>query len=253
MENSTADNMARPEGKEARECFQTTHWTVVLDSVRPGSPLGQEAFARLYSDYWPPLYGYVRRRGFAPEEAEDITQDFFTAILTKQPFAALQREGGRFRSFLLGALVNFLANEWDRRRAQKRGGGQRPLSLNVENGEACFALDASTGETPESQFEKRWALTLLEQVTGALRDEYAAADKRELFEQLRGCLQGDRSGPSYATIAARCGITEGVVKVTVHRMRQRFGHLLRAAIARTVSTEQEVDAELRYLISVVAR
>lgn len=233
--------------------FQTTQWTAVLAAADPDAGCNGVAFAELYLAYWPPLYAYARRRGFSAVEAEDIIQDFFTRIVSKGSLASLQRDGGRFRSFLLGALNNFLANEWDRAQAQKRGGGQRPLSLNVEECEAYFALEAPEAETPESLFEKRWAFTLLEHATDRLRDEYASASKRELFDQLRGCLQGDRSGPAYATVAAQCGMSEGAVKVAVHRMRHRYGELLRETIARTVSGPAEVDQELRYLISVVGR
>lgn len=240
-------------GHTASGTFQTTHWTAVLAAAAPDTGRNSAAFAELYLAYWPPLYAYARRRSFSPAEAEDIIQDFFTRLVSKESLSGLQRDGGRFRSFLLGALNNFLANEWDRTQAQKRGGGVRPLSLNVEEGEARFALDVPTAETPESLFERRWAFTLLEHVTGQLRDEYDGAGKGWLFEQLRGCLQGDRSGPAYATVAAECGMSEGAVKVAVHRMRHRYGELLREAIARTVGSPAEVDEELRYLISVVGR
>lgn len=240
-------------GQTGFGAFQTTHWTVVLAAAAPDTGLDGAAFAELYLAYWPPLYAYARRRGFSPAEAEDIIQDFFARLVSKESLSGLQRDGGRFRSFLLRALDNFLANEWDRAQAQKRGGGRRPLSLDVEEGEARFALEAADAETPESLFEKRWAFTLLEHVTDQLRDEYAGAGRRELFDHLRVHLQGDRTGPPYATIAARCGISEGAVKVAVHRMRHRYGELLRETIARTVSSPAEVDEELRYLISVVER
>jgi RNA polymerase sigma-70 factor (ECF subfamily) len=182
-------------GQTALGAFGTTHWTVVLAAATPEVGRSGGAFAELYVAYWPPLYAYSRRRGFSPAEAEDIIQDFFTRLVSKEALSGLQREGGKFRSFLLRALDNFLANEWDRAQAQKRGGGQRPLSLNVEEGEARFALEAPDAQTPESLFEKRWAFTLLEHVTDQLHDEYAGAGKRELFDQLRGHLPGDRSGP----------------------------------------------------------
>jgi RNA polymerase sigma-70 factor (ECF subfamily) len=231
--------------------FRTTHWTVVLEASRADSQHSQEAFASLYLQYWYPLYAYVRRRGYQPAEAEDITQDFFTRLLSHESLAGLQRAGGKFRSFLLKTLENFLANEWDRAHAQKRGGGQPPLSLNVEQGEARFALDAPDADTPASLFEKRWAFTLLERVMARLQTEYVEADKHSLFDQLRSHLQGDRSGPAYAVIAAQCGLSEGAVKVAAHRMRYRYGELLREEIARTVSSSEEVDEELRYLIRVI--
>ena len=233
--------------------FQTTHWTLVLEAAHPDAPSDNTAFADLYLAYWPPLYAFARRRGLSPAEAEDVIQNFFTRLVSKRALSGVRPDGGRFRSFLLKSLENFLGNEWQRGQAQKRGGGQRPLSLNAAEGETCFALDAADGETPESLFEKRWAFTLLEHVADRLREEHVESGKRELFDQLRGCLQGDRSGPAYVTIAAQCGMSEGAVKVAVHRLRQRYGELLRQAIARTVSSPAEVDEELRYLISVVGR
>ncbi len=240
-------------GRTALAVFQTTHWTLVLEAAHPDASFDNTAFADLYLAYWPPLYAFARRRGLSPVETEDVIQDFFMRLVSKQALSGVRRDGGRFRSFLLKSLDNFLANEWQRAQAQKRGGGQRLLSLDVEEGEARFALDAPDGETPESIFDKRWAFTLLEHVAERLCDEYAAADKAVLFDQLRSSLQGDRSGPAYATVAAQCRMSEGAVKVAVHRLRQRYGELLRQAIARTVSSPSEVDDELRYLISVVGR
>ena len=238
-------------GRTARAVFQTTNWTQVLEAADLQMTFGGSAFAELYLAYWTPLYAFARRRGLAPPEAEDIIQDFFTHLVSKQSLSGLQRDGGRFRSFLVKSLEHFLANEHRRTQAQKRGQGQRPLSLNPAEGEACFALDATNGETPESIFEKRWAFTVLEHVRERLREEYTGANKRDLFEHLRVHLQGDRSGPAYATVAAQLGLSENALKVAVHRMRHRYGELLRQAIARTVSSPAEVDEELRYLISVV--
>ena len=232
--------------------FRTTHWTVVLEAALPDGDGGKEAFARLYLDYWPPLYAYVRRRGLSPEEAEDITQDFFTRILEKQSLSGLRREGGRFRSFLLGAMANFLADEWDRAQTQKRGSGRKPLSLDAEDGETRFqALAVASELTPESVFEKQWAKTLLEHVAEQLRADDAKLGKGALFDDLQPHLQSDRAGLPYAEIAARHSTSEGAIKVAVHRLRQRFGQRLREEIARTVSSPTEVDEELRHLIEVM--
>lgn len=234
--------------------FRTTQWTLILQAARPDSSLGQEAFGKLYSDYWPPLYAYVRRRGFSPEEAEDITQSFFTRILERKALTDLQQNGGRFRSFLLTALANFLANEWDRQHAQKRGSGQRPVPLEIREGENRFiALQVPDGMTPETIFEKQWVFTLLEQVMARLSEEWAMAGKAELFAELRIFLQGDRLGPRYAEIAARRAVSEALIKVTVHRLRQRYGHLLREEIARTLSHPNDVDEELHHLMNVLGR
>lgn len=234
--------------------FCTTHWTAVLQAARPDAAGSQEAFARLYLDYWRPLYAYVRRRGHAPAAAEDLAQSFFVRLLEKESLAGLEREGGRFRSFLLGALKHFLANEWDRARAQKRGGGQELLRLDAEEDESQFlARPPADVKTPETVFEKEWAYTLLERVSRQLAEHYAAEGKMGLFEHLRPYVQGDQNGPPYAEIAVRLGLSEGAVKVAVHRMRQRYGQFLREAIGRTVSRTEEVDDELRYLIQVIGQ
>jgi len=234
--------------------FRTTCWTYILEAARPDAPGSENSFARLYLDYWPPLYAYLRRRGFGSPAAKDVTQDFFTRLLEKSSLANLQKEGGRFRSFLLGALNNFLANEWDRAHAQKRGGGQELLSLDATEGETRFlSRQPAESSTPETVFEQQWAMTLLEHVTRAVAADYAANGKAALFEQLRVYLQGDRGGPPYAEAAARLGLSEGAVKVAVHRLRQRYGQLLREELARVVSRPEDVDEELRHLIQIVGR
>ena len=238
----------------ASEAFHTTHWTVVLTAATPDAGQQGDAFAQLYLTYWPPLYAYVRRRGLSPMEAEELTQDVFARLVSKQSLSGLQREGGKFRSFLLKAMANFLADEWDRAQAQKRGSGQKPLSLDAEDGEARFQALAVAGElTPESAFEKQWAVTLLEHVTEQLRLEESKAGKGDLFEDLRPHLQSDRAGLPYAEIATRYSTSEGAIKVAVHRLRQRYGRRLREEIARTVSSPAEVDEELRHLINVMRR
>jgi RNA polymerase sigma-70 factor (ECF subfamily) len=195
----------------------------------------------------------VRRRGHPPAGAEHVTQDFFVHLLEKKSLQGLEQAGGRFRSFLLRSLDNFLANEWDRRHAQKRGEGQSLLSLDAADGEGRYSQSLSNGETPESLFERQWVLTLLAKVLEQLHTECEGTGKRGLFEDLRLHLQGDRQGAPYAEIASRHGMTEGAVKVTVHRLRQRYGELLRAEITRTVGSPEEVDEELRHLIALSAR
>ena len=233
--------------------FKTTLWTEVLKAAHFPAQSGSLAFADLYLAYWYPLYAYTRRRGLSPSEAEDLIQEFFTHLVSKQSLNGLQREGGKFRSFLLRSLENFLSMQWRREQSLKRGGGQRPLSLNAPEGEARFALEAIDGETPESTFEKRWALALLEHVTQQLQDEYERLKKANLFLHLGEYLQPNRDALPYSTLVARLGMSEGAIKVAVHRMRQRYGELLREAIASTVSSPEEVDEELRYLISVVGK
>lgn len=235
------------------KAFEATHWTVVLEAARPSSPSGQLAFAQLYSDYWHPLYAFVRRRGLSAEEAEDITQGFFVRLMEKEALSNLRREGGRFRSFLLGALCNFLANEWDREHAQKRGGGQKALSLDFTDEEGRYAaLEAPDQETPESLFEKQWVLTLLNHVAERLGERQASAEKKALFVDLKPHLQSDDSGKPYAVIALKHGMSEGAIKVAVHRLRQEYRAQLREEIARTVSAKEEIEDELRHLLRVIS-
>ena len=196
-------------GHTAQAVFQTTHWTQVLEAVHPHASSDNAAFADLYLAYWHPLYAFVRRRGFSSAEAEDLIQDFFARLVSQQSLSGLRRDGGKFRSFLLKSLDHFLANEWDRVQAQKRGHGQRPLSLDGLEAEARLALNVPDKETPESLFEKRWAFAVLAQVTNRLRAEYLEDGKGELFEQFRVYLQGDRAGPGYAVVGAPCGKSSG--------------------------------------------
>lgn len=240
------------EGSVRDAGFRTTCWTEVLLATHEAGFASDGAFGRLYSDYWRPIYAFLRRRGFTPEQAEDITQDFFVRLIEKQSLKNLAREGGRFRSFLLAALRNFLANEWDHRHAQKRGGGIAALSLDAADEEGRYlALELPDDATPESLFEKRWVLNLLDRVLERVRTLHPASERPGLFEDLRPHLQSDSAGLSYAEIAAKHGMSESAVKVTVHRLRHRYGAILREEIARTVSSEAEIEEELRHLIRVV--
>jgi RNA polymerase sigma-70 factor (ECF subfamily) len=238
---------------EKRDTFRTTHWTQVLEAAETEKD-ADAALSDLYLTYWSPLYAYARRRGLSPTEAEDLTQDFFARMISHQSLAGVQREGGKFRSFLLKGLERLLADQWDRLRAQKRGGGQKALSLDIEHGEACLeALALANEATPESVFEKQWVAALLKRVREQLQREEISAEKEGLFLDLQPHLQGDGVGLPYAEIANRHGMREGAIKVKVHRMRQRFGQLLREEVARTVSNHEEVEEELRYLIKVMRR
>jgi RNA polymerase sigma factor (sigma-70 family) len=231
--------------------FTTTHWTVVLEAAQPESPGGVEAFARLYQDYWYPLYAYVRQRGRSPHEAEDLTQDFFVSLIERQRLAGLEREGGRFRSFLLRSLQNFLANEWDRSTAKKRGGGQAIVPLDDVDVESRFLADSRT-EAPEAAFDRNWAFAVIEHAMQHLETELRSAGKESVFQELRLHLQGDCGGRPYAEIAVDWEVSESAVKVTVHRLRRRFGELLRAEVARTVDQDADVQSEFRHLIQVVS-
>lgn len=232
----------------ASTVFTTTCWTQLLEVVRPDSMGGQEAFAQLYVDYWRPLYSYVRKRGLTPTDAEDVTQDFFVALLAKRRLSGLTRDGGRFRSFLLTALNNHLANAWDRAHTARRGSGQAALPLDLAEAESGYAAGFATEPDAERVFARQWAQTLVERVRCQLEAECAATGKSALFAALRGQIQGDGGGRPYAELAPELGLSEGALKVAAHRLRHRFGELLRAEVTRTVSDPAEVQQELRELI-----
>ena len=213
------------------------------------SPGSEEALAALCQAYWYPLYAFVRRKGHDADEAQDLTQEFFARVIEKQYFGQADAQRGRFRSFLMAALEHFLSSERDRAHAQKRGGGRPPLSLEIETAEGRYQREPTDHETPERVFERRWALTMLDRVLAALRDEYHRGGREERFERLQGLLTGGTSEESYAQLGATLGLSEGAVKVAVHRLRQRFGELLRAEIAQTVQRDQDIDDEIRYLFS----
>jgi RNA polymerase sigma factor (sigma-70 family) len=238
------------------------------DSDHPSS---REALAQLCGVYWPPVYSYIRHRGYGAEDSRDLAQEFFARLLDKRYLKAANRERGRFRTYLLTAVQHFLANEHDRATAQKRGSGQPLVSLDLDQAEARCRIDPADDANPERAFERRWALTLLEHVLDRLGDEMTEAGQAERFAACRTFLAGDafdESGrdntvaveASYKTIAARLGISEGAVKVTVHRMRKRYGALLRDAVTQTLGTAtgpeeaaDRVDAEVRHLLTIVGR
>jgi RNA polymerase sigma factor (sigma-70 family) len=230
--------------------FEPTRWTVVLAAAREGgTPAGRAALAELCENYWYPLYAFVRRSGHARHDAEDLTQAFFARLLEKNTISGVGPEKGRFRSFLLAAIKHFLANEWDRSQAQKRGGGKVILSLDGAAGESRHPLEPATGLAPDLIFERQWALALLDRVLDRLAEE--AAEKPGHFAALKGFLTD--AGPGATSEAARAlGLSEGAVRVAVHRLRQRYRQLLRAEIAQTVADPAEVDAEIRRLFSVFA-
>ncbi|HEX9047022.1 MAG TPA: RNA polymerase sigma factor [Verrucomicrobiae bacterium] len=236
----------------ASPVFVTTHWSLVLAASGSGAA-ASDALATLCQTYWYPLYAYVRRRGHAPEDAQDLVQGFFARLLARNWIDRADRQRGRFRSFLLGAMNHFLADEWDKVRAQKRGGGVTVLPLEFDTAETRFSREPADTTTPEQIFERRWALALLEQVLNQLRDEYAQAGRGELFALLHPSLVGDHSGQSYAEVAERLGTTEGTVKSAVHRLRQRYRQRLRDEIANTVARKEDIEDELQHLFAVLAR
>lgn len=230
--------------------FATTKWTVIHAAGRSATPESDQALAELCAAYWDPLYAFVRRKGHQPAEAQDLTQAFFAELLEKNRLQLADPSRGRFRSFLLSALTHFLANQARDARALKRGGGRMPLSLDFERGEERYSREPVHELTPERVFERRWAATLLDHTVQQLRAEYESAGKLDLFAALSPHLGGD-AGEAYAAIAERMGMTEGAVKVAVHRLRKRCKELLRAQIAQTVASEEHIDDELRELFSIV--
>jgi len=231
--------------------FVTTHWSVVLAAGRNDTPRARDALAKLCETYWYPLYAYVRQRGYSPQDAEDRTQEFFARLLEKNSLAALTREKGKFRSFLLTALNHLLVDEWKKERAQKRGSGQI-VSLDALDGETRFAREPVDTVTPEKLYEQNWALALLGTVYRQLQRDYELSGKGPLFEQLKSCLTGERSAAPYAVLAVRLNMPENTVKTHVHRLRQRYRELLRAEVAQTVATPAEVEEELRCLLRALA-
>jgi RNA polymerase sigma-70 factor (ECF subfamily) len=230
--------------------FAATRWTVVLAAARGrASPLATEAMEELCRTYWYPLYAYVRRRGHDSHEAEDLTQEFFARLLAKEYLAGVDRRKGKFRAFLLAAMKHFLANEWDRLRAQKRGGGRRIVSLDASSAESRYHLEPAHHLTPEKLFERQWALSVLDRVLARLEAESSAEGKQTAFAGLKRFLTAGRKSARYAEVAAELGMSEGAVKVAVHRMRRRYRELLWEEISQTVAGPEEIDDEIHYLLS----
>jgi RNA polymerase sigma-70 factor (ECF subfamily) len=233
--------------------FAITRWSLVLEAGGGSTPHAAAALATLCEIYWYPLYAYLRRRGYSAEDAQDLTQGFFARLLDKQTLEAARPERGRFRSFLLTSLQHYALNDWDRARAQKRGGGVPVLSLDFETAEGRYQMEPRDEVTPERLFDRRWALALLDRTLARLRAEWRSAGKEAVFEVLKPALTGDPDDDSYAQIGSRLGRTEGAVKVSVHRLRRRFRDLLREEIAETVDSANQIDEELRHLLTVVGR
>jgi RNA polymerase sigma-70 factor (ECF subfamily) len=232
--------------------FAPTRWSVVLAAGRSDTTHAHAALEKLCRIYWPPIYAFVRRQGHSPHDAQDLTQEFFARLLGKNYLADVDRAKGKFRSFLLASLKHFLANEWDKAKAQKRGGGKVFVPIDAQDAETKFGIDPADSQSADKIFDRRWALTLLEQVLQRLRNEFIADGKEKSFEQLKPTLTEPSRAISYAEIAARLGTSEGAVKVAVHRLRQRYRELIRAEIAETVSSSAEVEDELRNLFAALS-
>jgi RNA polymerase sigma factor (sigma-70 family) len=230
--------------------FATTHWSVVLEA-QSESPAAQEALEKLCRTYWRPIYAFLRRQGFGPEAAEDITQGFFAQLLERRSLSAVRKEKGRLRSYLLGALKYFLADEQRRAMAIKRGKGQRLIPLEELRSENRVEMEPADPVTAEMIYERRWALTVLEQVLDRLKNEYRTAGNAALFDSLKQLLPDEPGSPSQAEIATQLGMTENALRQAFYRFRQRYQSLLREEIAHTVATPGDIEDELRHLIAVV--
>jgi RNA polymerase sigma factor (sigma-70 family) len=249
------DQVTSPTGVESSArnrgvAFATTHWSVVLEA-QGESPAKQDALEKLCRTYWRPIYAFLRRQGFGPAEAEDITQGFFAQLLERRSLNAVRKEKGRLRSYLLGALKYFLADEQRRSMAIKRGKGQRLIPLEEIRADERIEMEPADPVTAEMIYERRWALTVLEQVLGRLKDEYGAAGNAALFDSLKQLLPDEPGSPSQAEIAAQLGMTENALRQAFYRFRQRYQSLLRDEIAHTVATPGDIEDELRHLIAVL--
>lgn len=231
--------------------FATTRWSIVIAAGQRSDAAAEAALAGLCEAYWLPLYEFARRRGYSAADAGDMTQEFFARLLEKAFLQSADPERGRFRAFLLTAFKRFLSKEREHDLALKRGGGLNLISLDLERAESQCRIEPIDDRTPESLFERRWAITLLDRVLHMLDEEYSRKGKQLFFKMCRGSLTGLGMEEQYATIAASCGMTEPAVKVAVHRMRARYRELLLAEIAQTVSSESEVEDELRALMNAV--
>jgi RNA polymerase sigma factor (sigma-70 family) len=239
-------------GRRSPEEFATTRWSLVVRARKRGDRQADDALASLCTQYWFPLYAYVRRRVSDVDEAQDLTQEFFTRLLEKKVFDHATPERGRFRRFLLASLKNFLANEWDRAKAQKRGGRCERLALDLQSCESRFSLEPAHDLTAERLFERYWALTLLELVVDRLEAEFAAAGKSRHFELLKDTLTGERGQLSYSHLAAELALSEEAVRQAAQRLRKRYRELLRAEVAQTLADPDDVEDELRRLFEIFA-
>lgn len=248
--------MSKPASTENADAppplFLTTRWSVVVTAQDKASPDSAEALEALCRAYWYPLYVFVRRQGHTPHDAQDLTQEFFAQLLEKDWLRAAEQGRGRFRTFLIISMKWFLAHEWQRRRAEKRGGGRTPLSLDAALAEERYRAEPSGALPADHLYERRWALTLLEQAMTRLRGEYEGASRSDEFDKLKAFLTAERGTVPYQQVAAALGTTEGAARVAMHRLRKRFRAVFREAIADTVSNPEEVDDEVRYVVAVLS-
>jgi RNA polymerase sigma factor (sigma-70 family) len=236
-------------GGHSPQDFRTTHWSVVLRAGQEGGAGSAAALEQLCQTYWFPIYAYVRRHVADPEDAKDFTQEFFARLLRQNLVGLADPQRGKFRAYVLTLLKHFLAKQWERERAQKRGGGRAPLSLDALPAEARYALEPATAFTPDQAFDRKWAETILEQTQGRLRRDYEAAGMVARYERLKVFLLHGHAPTSYAATAAELGLTEAAVRSAIFTLRRRFAEFFRHEIAQTVDAPEEVEAEIRHLLA----
>jgi len=242
-----------PTSPEVSRNFPQTRWSVVLQAKGDTSEQSRAALETICRAYWYPLYAHVRRCGYSPHDAQDLTQEFFCRLLEKRWLESADREKGRLRTFLLVTLKHFMANEWRRVSARKRGGGEMHLPLDTAFAESRFAADSSAGMRPDDAFDHQWALTLIELTVNRLREEFTAAGKPAEFEILKDCLMAERGSIDYASIATRLGSSEGAARVAVHRLRKRFREIYREELLQTLSDREELATEMHHLACALSK
>jgi RNA polymerase sigma-70 factor (ECF subfamily) len=231
--------------------FMTTRWSVVLRAADVPSAESDGAMEQLCRNYWYPLYVYVRRQGRSPHDAQDLTQEFFARMMKKKILKIADPARGRFRTFLLCSLKNFLASDWKKSQAGKRGGGVAMLSIDEHDTEQRYTNEPVESQTPEHSYAKGWASTLLDIAMEGLRRKYIESGKTKIFQTFSCCILEDSKEARYEDLAAEIGMSAGAARVAIHRMRDDFRQVLRAEVASTVESREEVDDELRYLINVL--
>jgi len=239
--------------KENHACFEPTHWSVVLSAQAGDSPAAQQALAKLCTAYWYPLYAFVRRTGKDHHRAQDLTQGFFAFLLSSEGLKTVDRARGRFRSFLLASFNHYLSNEQDRQDAIKRGGDTVTVSWDAVEAEQRYAHEPADHSSPDVLFARHWANALAERVIARLHSEYAARRSADTFDGLKSFLTREVEQGEYAAIASSLGMTEGAIRTSVNRLRERFGKLIRAELMQTVSDPSEINDELRHIIKALAR
>ena len=244
--------MGQTEDRTRTPLFATTHWSVILAAGGEDSTVATTALESLCRAYWYPVYAYIRHRGHQPADSEDLTQGFFARFLEKQAFRVADPGRGRFRTFLLASLQNFLANEWDKTQARKRGGGMVSVAFDEERANQQYAAHAALPCSPAELYDRTWARAILDRVNNLLRDEYAQAGKLDRLPWLDRILSADAGDPTYAELGRPHGLTAGAVRSEIHRLRARFRQLLRREVAHTVAHPEDIDDELRSLLAAVA-